>query len=76
MYGQPNVTLYVVVQVLYSLSDTLRSASLCVIKCHYKWYNLRVPRKVYDIGSFLGATDGQTAVESYSVCLSFSARVQ
>ena len=37
----------------YSLYDT-RSV--------YKWYNVRVPRKVHDVGSFLGVTDSEAAV--------------
>ena len=34
----------------------------------YKWYNVRVLRKLYDVGSFFDVMDGQAAVESCSVC--------
>ena len=49
----------------------IRCCSTTVYLTHivYKWYNVRVPRKVHDVGSFLGATDGHAAVESCNVCM-------
>jgi len=40
----------------------------------YKSYNVRILRKVHDVGSFLGATDGQAAVESCNICLTIICR--
>ena len=57
----------------------IRCCSTTAYQTHvvYKWYNVRVPRKVHDVGSFLYATDGQAVVQCLlDYLLSFSAGVQ
>ena len=53
---------------------TAKCYKYVVVRVVYKWYNVRVLREVHDVGSFLGATEGQTAVESCNVCFTILCR--